>query len=89
MDFVQVYHETVIVGMELFDAFSAEHRLMAAAIEMFHSIKMLWAKLLGHSLLIFFIKVKCAGCQLSIFLYNFIKNIYVERKSFRAFEMFD
>ena len=87
MDFIQVNYKAFIVRMKFFDAFSTENRLMTAAVEVFHTIKMLRAELFCHLFFVFVFKVKRAVRKQIVFLHDLIKNVYIKGQSFRTFKM--
>ena len=71
-DFVQVYHETLLVSMVLLDALPAENVLTMTVIKVLDPVRMLLTELVNHHFLIVVFEVKSAVSQLLVFLHYLV-----------------
>jgi len=75
--------------MKLLNAFSAENSLMAAAVKVLHSVRMVLAELAGHAIFVFVVEIKVAFGKLIVLFHDFIENVDVQWKSFCTLEALD
>lgn len=82
LNFVQVYHEALVVAMERFYTLTAKDGLVVGAVEVFNALWMLITQLLAQTFLVLIFEVKVGGCQDWVFLNDLIENVDIEGESF-------
>ena len=87
LDFIEIYHETLIISMKRFNALSTEDCQMIRTVEVLDSLWMFLAQLFTQCFFVFILKVERGFSQDWVLFDYFIEDINVKRKSFSTFKL--
>ena len=78
LDLIKVDNKTLVFGMKLLDALSAEHCHMVRAVEMLYAVLVLLTQLAPQAFLVVFVEVKTSLRKHLVFFHNLVENVDVQ-----------
>ena len=82
LDLIKVNDKALIFTVLQFDAFAAEDSRVHRAVEVLHTLGVLFTKLLLQHLFVFILKVESCLRKHGVFFNDFVENVDVEGKAF-------